>query len=67
MALAFVIVGVIAALIYSVVTDNGNNTKAATVLIVGVLFIGGILESIFGNLVGLMIIFILFAGWVFTR
>lgn len=67
MAIAFVIVGVIAALIYGAVTDNGNNKMAGRILIFGVMILGCILESIYGSLVGFIFIFILVAGWVFTR
>lgn len=67
MAIAFVIIGVIVALIYGAVTDNGNNKTAGVILIFGVLIVGSVLEAIFGHVVGFIIIFILFAGWVFTR
>lgn len=66
MALAFVIIGLISASIYAAVTDNGNNKKAGGILLLVVLILGCVLESIFGNLIGLVVLIILFAGWIFS-
>lgn len=67
MALAFLIIGVIAAGIYHAVTDNSYNPKqSGAALIWGVLIVGVVLEAIMGPTIGLLILIVLFAGWVFS-
>lgn len=63
MGLVFLIVGIIAGAIYNVVSDNGFNTNAGWGLIIVFMIVGCVMESIFGNFVGLIFLFILFAGW----
>ena len=55
--------GLIAATIYHTVTDNSNNFKVADGMLV---IVGSVLEAVFGHTVGLIIIVILFAWWVFA-
>lgn len=65
MGLAFLIIGIIAGAIYNAVSDNGFNKKSGGVLIVGFLLVGCVLEAVFGHVIGIIVLFILFAGWVF--
>lgn len=66
MGIAFLIIGLIAGAIYNAVSDNGFNKKSGRTLIIGFLIVGSVLEAIFGHAVGILFLFILFAGWVFS-
>ena len=65
MALAFVIIGIIAGAIYNGVSDNGFNKKAGGRLLFVYFLVGCILESIYGNFVGLIFLLIFVAGCMF--
>ena len=66
MGIAFLIIGLIAGAIYNAVSDNGCDKKSGWILIVVFLLVGSVLEAIFGHIVGILFLIILFAGWVFS-
>ena len=65
MGIAFLVIGIIAGAIYNAVSNNGNDKKSGWTLIIAFLIVGSILETMFGHFVGVIGLFILFAGWVF--